>query len=118
MKNNEVQEQLLSDKKIREAILSVMKEKESAKKTNEEFQGLKKHLFFGCIVATSFIGTLLSMLCKDTTTSFVFMGFTWAAVSAVIDFWNYPSGLQKNICSGIIKVIPIILGVIKYNFFS
>lgn len=118
MKDDEVQQQPLSDKKLQEVILSVIKEYESTKKINEEFQGIKKNSFFACIVTISFLGTLLSMLCKDTTTSFVFMGFTWAAVSAAIDFWNYPSGFQKNICSGIIKVIPIILGVVKYNFFS
>lgn len=118
MKNDETQVQTLSDKELRAVILSVIKKHEVNKKSKEEFYGLKKYIFFGCIIGTSLLGTILSMLCNDTTTSFVFMGFTWAAVSAVIDFWNYPSGFQKNICSGMIKVIPIFLGVIKYNFFS
>lgn len=118
MKDNETQKNTLSDNEFRDLILSVIKEHEVNKKSKEEFYGLKKYLFFVCIIGTSFLGTILSMLCNDTTTSFVFMGFTWAAVSAVIDFWNYPSGFQKNICSGMIKVIPIFLGVVKYNFFS
>jgi len=118
MKDNKAQNQPLSDAELRKVILSVIQEHEVKKKTNEEFHGVKKNLFFGCIILISLIGTVLSMLCRDTTTSFVFMGFTWATVSAAIDFWNYPSGFQKNITSGIIKIIPVILGVVKYIFFS
>lgn len=69
------------------------------------------------LVTIAVVGYLLATaFAPNETASFALMGAVFAAMSAAVDFADYPSGTEKNMVSGILKIMPVIL--ILYKVFS
>jgi len=77
----------------------------------------KRKTLDATLVVVAIVGYILATaFAPNETASFALMGAVFATMSAVIDFADYPSGTEKNMVSGILKIMPVIL--IIYKVFS